>query len=149
MPETANAFTERVSLPIRVTTIVNPSFGSFHSGGTGGEISVDTEGNRRATGDILLLNSGNSVSPAVFEIRCQAFTMVHLLGEAYFTLHGSNGVALRARIVSTNPAFPLIAPENAAEGFLVNAGLTLEIPAGQTLEAGSYNGSLHATWFTE
>ena len=137
------------TVPVQVVTLRHPSFGSFHCGNGGGSITVGTDGNRSTQGDLIAMNSGVAVSPAVFEVRCTPYTMVHLFRDAFFVLKSNDGSEVRAFIVSTDPEFPLVAPAAAAGGFTVTASVRLELEAGQTLAPGPYNGALQTTWVTE
>ncbi len=137
------------SLSVDVMILRNPSFGSFYSGNGGGSILIELDGTRTAEGDIVLMNSGNSVSPAVFEVKCAPFSMIQLFRESYFILRGSDGNVVRAKIVSTNPSFPFVSPANAAQGFTVTASVQLELEPGQTLAPGAYTGGFQTSWITE
>lgn len=145
----AVAVEEHSPLPVQVFTLRHPSFGSFATGTGGGSIEVDLEGQRSATGDIVLLNSGNTVAPAVFEVKCSPYTSVHLFSNAQFTLRNADGSTVNAYIVETSPEFPLVAPDNAAEGFTVTAAVKLVLGPGQVLSPGGYSGQLQMTWISE
>jgi spore coat protein U-like protein len=47
-----------VIVPIAITKAADLSFGKFASGATGGSITVQTDGSRAGTGDVLLTNGG-------------------------------------------------------------------------------------------
>ncbi|MBL0316161.1 MAG: DUF4402 domain-containing protein [Flavobacteriales bacterium] len=134
---------------VDVITLRSPSFGSFYCGVGGGKIIVHQDGTRTAEGDVILMNSGGAVAPALFEVRCEPFMMLQLFSDQYFTLHGEDGQELRAKIISTDPSFPLVAPGNSKQGITVAASVCLEINSGQTLSPGNYNGIFQLNWITE
>jgi hypothetical protein len=137
------------STPVDVFMLRHPSFGSFYCGGNGGSITIELDGTSHAEGDIVLMNAGVAVAPAVFEIRCSPFTMIQLFRDSYFMMRSNEGSVLRARIVDTNPSFPFVSPANAAQGFTVIASVRLELEPGQTLSPGAYTGAFQTTWVTE
>jgi len=137
------------STPVDVFMLRHPSFGSFYCGGNGGSITIELDGTCSAEGDIVLMNAGVAVAPAVFEIKCTPFTMIQLFRDSYFMMRSNEGSVLRARIVATNPAFPFVSPANAAQGFTVTASVRLELEPGQTLSPGAYTGAFQTTWITE
>lgn len=137
------------STPVDVFMLRHPSFGSFYCGSNGGSITIELDGTSHAEGDIVIMNAGVAVAPAVFEIRCAPFTMIQLFRDSYFMMRSNEGSVLRARIVSTNPTFPLVSPANAAQGFTVTASVRLELEPGQTLSPGAYTGVFQTTWVTE
>lgn len=134
---------------VEVLTIRHPSFGSFHCGAAGGSITIAADGSRYADGDVILLNSGTAVSPAVFELRCEPFRMIQLFRDAYFLLRNANGNTIRAQIIATDPPFPLVSPANAASGFSIVASVRLELEPGSTASPGQFSGTLHTTFIAE
>lgn len=140
---------EHSPLPVQVFTLRHPSFGSFATGAAGGSIEVDLDGQRSANGDVVLLNSGSAVAPAVFEVKCSPYTSVHLFSNAQFVLRNNDGSTLNAYIVETSPEFPLVAPDHAASGFTVTAAVKLVLGPGQLLSPGGYTGQLQMTWISE
>lgn len=134
---------------VEVLTLRHPSFGSFHCGAAGGSITIATDGSRYADGDVILLNSGTAVSPAVFELRCEPFRMIQLFRDAYFLLRNANGTTIRAQIIATDPTFPLVSPANAASGFSIVASVRLELEPGSTASPGQFLGTLHTTFIAE
>jgi spore coat protein U-like protein len=51
-----------VIVPIAITKAADLSFGKFASGATGGSITVQTDGSRAGTGDVLLTNGGTNTA---------------------------------------------------------------------------------------
>jgi hypothetical protein len=134
---------------VEVITLRSPSFGSFYCGMGGGKIIVHQDGTRTAEGDIILMNSGGAIAPALFEVRCEPYLMLQLFSDQYFLLHGQDGQELRAKIISTDPTFPFAAPGDSKQGITVSASVCLEIDTGQTLSPGNYNGTFQLNWITE
>lgn len=137
------------SSPVDVYMLRQPSFGSFYCGSNGGSITIELDGTCTAEGDIVLMNVGVTTAPAVFEVRCAPFTMIQFFRDSYFMMRGNDGSTLKARIASTNPAFPFVSPANAAQGFTVTASVRLELEPGQTLSPGAYTGMFQTTWVSE
>jgi hypothetical protein len=137
------------SLAVDVVTLRHPSFGSFYCGSGGGSITIETDGTRTAEGDVILMSSGMATAPAVFEVRCEPYTMVQMFRDEEFFLRGSNGDLLRVTILSTVPAFPVTTPSNSGQGFTVTASVRLNLDPGQTLSSGTYVGMFQTTWVTE
>jgi hypothetical protein len=93
-------------LPNRSVTVVATqaiNFGTFcleTIASTGGSIQLDWQGNRSATGQVVLLNS-DSYYPAIFEIQlCQGRNVIITYAPTT-TLIGSNGGALTLQIGPT------------------------------------------------
>ena len=76
---------------VRATQAIH--FGSFCiTGGSGGTITVDPNGIRSSTGDILLLNIPPFAQPAIFEIKLNQKPTVCINFEPpYIPLYGSSG----------------------------------------------------------
>lgn len=137
------------AIPVNVLTLRHPSFGSFHVGPRGGRIVVHADGQRTAEGDVILLNSGSTVGPLIFEVRCTPFSFLHLVLDDAVVLVGEDGSTLRARILETQPPLPSVAPAGADGGFVVSASISLTIPPGQMLSAGGYTGTFVSSWLVE
>lgn len=134
---------------VHVLTLRSPAFGSFYCGAGGGKIIVHEDGTRTSEGDVILMNSGVSIAPALFEVSCDPDIMIQLVSDGYFKLYAQDGYELKAKILSTDPAFPCVSPINARQGFVVTASVCLEIDAGQPISPGNYNGSFQLNWISE
>jgi hypothetical protein len=54
--------------PIQITTFQNLSFGAIIQGNSGGTVTIDPQGSRSVTGDVILANLGYSYYPAIFKV---------------------------------------------------------------------------------
>jgi hypothetical protein len=142
------AFYQNVSaqeLPPRPITISvtaqTLSFGAFCHGPSGGTITINTVGNRSATGDIVLLNLGYSFSVAVFEVVANPGTLISILEGTDVSLAGSNSGSMTLHIGSTNPASPFITTNMPPTPTLLYVGGTLTVSNSTSNPAGIYNGN--------
>lgn len=137
------AFAQPV-LPQRSITL-NPtqplSFGSFCDSGNGGTISVDWQGIRTTTGDIIALPSSEGM-PAIFDIKlCQGRNII-ITYPVTSTLINSTGNALTLDIGPTEKGVSgavFSTEENCNFITILRVGATLHIPPNTIL--GDYTGS--------
>ena len=61
-----------VKAQINTYSIQGFDFGTFYQGSNGGTIDISTEGLRTASGDIILMNTWQPSSQAIFEITAPA-----------------------------------------------------------------------------
>jgi len=148
-----NSFSQPV-LPQRSITVTATqpiNFGSFCvTGGNGGTVTVGYDGNRTATGDIVLLPMEPSAQPAIFEVSlCQGRNVV-ITYDATTNLTGSDGGSLELDIgptekgpngtsFATNSDCNFITP--------MRVGGTLHIPG--TAIPGTYSGYFSITFNQE
>jgi hypothetical protein len=91
-------------LPSRTVTVHSTqalNFGSFclvNNGSSGGSVTVDWQGNRTATGQVMLLNSGPAPQAAIFEINLCQGRLVVITYPASTTLTGSYGGSVKLNI---------------------------------------------------
>ncbi len=137
------------SITVTATQAIN--FGAFcleNAGSSGGTVSVDWQGNRSSTGQIILLNS-LTWQPAIFEIQlCQGRNVI-ITYPATTTLTGSNGGSLTLSIGPTEKG-------DNGTSFAVNTDCNFTTPlrVGGTLTVGNnsanpggyYTGSFSITF---
>ena len=63
-------------ISVHVSPMQGLQFGAFFQASTGGTITVDPNGTRSSTGDVVLANLGFMYSPAIFEVETQAGTLI-------------------------------------------------------------------------
>jgi hypothetical protein len=132
--------------PINVTVTTNLSFGAFYHGAVGGTITVNPNGSRLATGDVVLLILGYPFSAAVYRITGPPGTMVSLLNGPDVFLTGSRGGSLRLHIGSSDPASPFFTIPGP---LLLNVGGTLTVRNTGLNPPGSYSGTFDITFVQE
>lgn len=136
--------------PIPIKVEVNTSqflnFGSFTTGLNGGTVTVDYDGNRTQTGDIFLLNLGESPSPALFDVTANPGTIIQVLTPENIELTGTNGgtVFLTINSLSTGNTFITTTQPPAVNPVFV--GGTLRIDNQASAPPGRYNGTFTLTF---
>lgn len=122
--------------PVTITVFQNINFGAFAVSGSGGTITVSSEGERSATGGVVLI--GSDYHAGLFRVEAPTGSYLNLASGVPATLNGSCGGQMNVELNDTYPAFPFnsIAPFH---DFQFGATLTVG-PAGET-PPGAYNGS--------
>lgn len=145
-------------LPARSVT-VNASqpinFGTFcltTLGGSGGTITVDWQGNRTSTGDIVLLSNAPVAQPAVFDIQLCQGRNVMITYSAIANLNGSNGGSLTLDIGPTEKggngsSFPV--DNNCDFITQLRVGGTLTVSGYSANPGGNYSGNFSITFTQE
>jgi hypothetical protein len=132
--------------PIVVTVTQDLGFGAFYHGAAGGTVTVNPDGSRSASGDVVLLALGYTFSPATYRIVGNPGTVVSLLNGPDVLLSGSNGGSLSLHIGDSDPASPLVLTPGLN---ILNVGGILTV--GNTLAnpPGSYTGTFDITFVQE
>jgi hypothetical protein len=122
--------------PMVVTTYQNLSFGAIILGNSGGTVTVDPEGSRSYTGDVILANMGHSYYPAIFEVDALPGSLITIdLGGPVVLSYG--GYSMTMLLNSTLPHSPFInTKSNNTEvriGGKLTVGSSLSNPAGDYL----------------
>jgi len=149
----SNSFSQPV-LPQRSITVAATqpiNFGSFCvTGGNGGTVTVGYDGNRTATGDIVLLSMEPAAQPAIFEVSlCQGRNVI-ITFDATTTLTGSDGGSLELDIGPTEKGLNGASfATNSDCNFItpMRVGGTLHIPGSAI--AGTYSGYFNITFNQE
>jgi hypothetical protein len=143
----------QVQPPRPLSVYVNPAqalnFGAFYQGTSGGSIIISPTGSRSATGDVVLVNLGFTVSPALFEVEGLPGTIVSILNGPDVTLHGSNGGSMTLHVGSTSPSSPFIINTNPPSRTVVNVGGTLTVGTPALNPPGSYSGTFDITFMEQ
>jgi hypothetical protein len=132
--------------PINVTVNQDLGFGAFYHGAVGGDVTVNPDGSRSATGDVVLLTLGYPFSAAEYRIVGRPGTVVSLLNGPDVLLPGSNGGSLNLHIGSSDPASPFILTPGP---FLVNVGGTLTVGNPLANPPGDFSGTFDITFVQE
>lgn len=142
-------------LPSRTVTVnctQTLNFGSFclvNNGSSGGTVTVDWQGNRTSTGQVMLLNSGPSPQAAIFEINLCQGRLVVITYPSETILAGSNGGSVKLLIGPTEKGISGSAFQvNTDCSFItqLRVGGTLIINSNTANPGGDYSGSFSLTF---
>lgn len=135
--------------PMQVSTYQHLSFGAFINGNNGGTVSVDPQGNRSVTGDIIPVFLENQFHPAIFEVEANAGVVISILNGPDITLTGSNGGSLLLHLGSSLPLSPFINSTRPPFRTQIMIGGTITV--GNTLAnpPGDYTGQFFVTFVQE
>jgi len=128
------------------------NFGSFclvNNGSSGGSVTVDWQGNRTATGQVMLLNSGASPQAAIFEINLCQGRLVTINYPATTSLTGSNGGSVKLNIGPTEKGVSgSVFQVNTDCSFItqLRVGGTLTISNNTANPGGDYSGNFSITF---
>jgi len=151
---TGSAFSQP-TLPSRTVTVHSTqalNFGSFclvNNGSSGGSVTVDWQGNRTATGQVMLLNSGASPQAAIFEINLCKGRLVSINYPATTSLTGSNGGSVKLNIGPTEKGVSgSVFQVNTDCSFItqLRVGGTLTISNNTANPGGDYSGNFSITF---
>lgn len=132
--------------PVNVTVQQDLGFGAFYHGVTGGEVTVNPDGSRLATGDIVLLTMGYPYSPAQYRITGTPGTVISLLYGPDVLLPGSNGGSLNFQIGNSDPPSPFVLT---AGPLLLYLGGTITVGNPGSNPPGNYSGTFDITFVQE
>jgi hypothetical protein len=133
---------------LQVFAVQQLSFGSFHTGSSGGTVEVDANGFRSATGTVVL--AGGTAHQAIFDVRLIPGRLVHIqLGpQAQLLRVGGPGMMTmdigptdRGANFVTTGGHPFINP--------VHVGGTLNVSDINANPPGEYEGSFTVTFIQE
>jgi hypothetical protein len=142
-------------LPSRTVTVHSTqaiNFGSFclvNNGSSGGTVTVDWQGNRTATGQVMLLNSGPAPQAAIFEINLCQGRLVVINYPISTILTGSNGGSVKLNIGPTEKGVSGTAFQvNTDCSFItqLRVGGTLIIGSNTANPGGDYSGNFSITF---
>ena len=122
-----------------VTTVQNLTFGAFTRGSNAGTVTVSSQGERSATGSVILLNLGESYGPALFDVTAPAGTIISITNSPDVSLKGSNGGTMNLHLESPSPAPPFIADPSGTTR--IRIGGTLSVGDATVSPPGSYTGT--------
>jgi hypothetical protein len=142
-------------LPSRTVTVHSTqaiNFGSFclvNNGSSGGTVTVDWQGNRTATGQVMLLNSGPAPQAAIFEINLCPGRLVVISYPATTSLSGNHGGSVQLNIGPTEKGISGTTFQvNTDCSFItqLRVGGTLVIGSNTANPAGDYSGNFSITF---
>jgi len=137
-------------IPIKVYAYPQElNFGTFYQGSVGGSVIIYPNGVRAVTGDVVDVNIGFPISPAIFEIEAATGTMISILNGPDVLLTGSNGGSMTLHLGSSSPASPFISTMSPPLRTTVNIGATLQVGVPLANPPGSYSGSFSIIFMQE
>lgn len=137
-------------IPLTITpTAQTMSFGAFTMGAAGGTITINPDGSRGSSGDVILLNLSYSYTPALFELLANPGTMVTLLLGAPSTLTGSGGGTMSLQLATTLPLTPYVMSTTPPTTTLMYVGGVLTVQNIGLNPAGTYTGTYNITFVQE
>lgn len=128
-----------------ITTTQFLNFGAFTIGNGRGSISVDHQGTRSSSGDVFLLNMGEPVSPALFEIKAKPGTILNIIAQNDIYLRGENGGRARLQLDSFSPGEMFISSVLPPHANSLYVGGTLFLESSSGNPAGLYSGTFTVT----
>lgn len=135
--------------PIHATLVQNMAFGAFSQGAAGGTVTINTDGSRTATGDVVLLNLGYTFNAATFRITANQGTVVSIILGADVTLPGSGGGSMTLHLNGTNPASPFVITVNPPTYTTIDISGTLTVGNQAASPPGDYSGTFDITFMQE
>jgi hypothetical protein len=114
------------------------------SGSSGGTVSVDYNGSRTATGNIVLLNLGNSFHQAIFEFKLCPGRLVTINYSPTVTLNGSGSGNILLHIGPTNRGVngTSFTSNSGCDNInLISVGGTIDVGSMSSNPPGLYTGS--------
>lgn len=133
--------------PINVTwTGQNLSFGAFYIVAVGGSVTINSDGSRAFSGDVVLLGLGIPFSTALYRITGHRGTVVSLLNGPDVFLNGSGGGSMRLHIGASNPVSPFVL---SGPPLMLNVGGTLTVGNSGSNPPGNYSGTFDMTFVQE
>ncbi|WP_035696154.1 DUF4402 domain-containing protein [Christiangramia portivictoriae] len=138
-----------IPINVEVNTAQFLNFGSFAVDNGVGTVTVDSDGTRTWTGDVKLLNTGTTVSPALFDVYANPGTLVNIMHDSQFTLNGTSGQTLTLEINSYSTGKTFITTAASEIPNPVYVGGTLNIGPLSANGAGNYSGFFTLTFIQE
>ncbi|NVO03312.1 MAG: DUF4402 domain-containing protein [Bacteroidetes bacterium] len=109
--------------------------------GTGGTVTVDYQGNRSSTGDVMLISSTPTSQPAIFDIKlCQGRNVI-ITYSPTITLTGSNGGSMIMNLGPTE-----YGPTGTSFPVNVDCDFITQMRMGGTLNVGNYGSNPEGTY---
>lgn len=144
-------------LPQRTATVMATQamhFGDITivSGSSGGTVTIDQNGMRSATGNVILLNLGNFPRQAIFEFKLCPGRLVSINFPPFINLTGQNGGTIRLDLGPTNygpSGSTFISNKGCDDIHLIHVGGTIEVNNISANPGGLYTGSFNITFIQE
>lgn len=134
---------------VRATQVLNFGDMTILSGSSGGTVTVDYNGVRTATGSVVLLNLGNPVQQAIFEVKICPGRLVNVTFPSTTVLNGSNGGSMLLHLGPTNiggSGSTFISNKGCDDLHFIRVGGTIDVGAMGANPAGLYSGTFNLTF---
>lgn len=132
--------------PLQVRTFQNLSFGAIIQGNSGGTVTIDPQGSRSTTGDVVLTYQSHSYYPAIFEVDAIPGSIINIdFGSPTVLSMGSWSMSMQ--INSSVPHSPFI--NTKSTNTEVRIGGTLTIGNNLANPAGDYLGFFTITFIQQ
>ena len=134
---------------VKATQALNIGDITILSGSSGGTVSVDHNGIRSSTGSVIMLNMGNMVQPAIFEVKICPGRMINVTFPTTTTLYGNNGGSMVLHIGHTSiggSGSTFISNKGCDDIHLIRVGGTLDVGSIGSNPAGLYSGTFTLTF---
>jgi hypothetical protein len=138
-----------IPINVEVSTAQFLNFGSFAVGSSVGSVTVDSYGTRSFTGDVILLNTGATVSPALFDVYANPGTLINIAHASSFTLLGTSGQTIELNIDDYSTGKTFITTMNSSLPNPVYIGGTLNLGPISANGPGAYSGTFSITFIQE
>lgn len=125
------------------------SFGAFYHGAVGGTITINSDGSRTSSGDVVPLGLGYVYSTALYEIVANPGTVISLLNGPDVNLVGSNGGTLSLHIGDSDLGSSFVTTAPYPVPTELNVGGTLSVGNSIANPPGSYSGTFDITFIQE
>jgi hypothetical protein len=134
-----------------VVNVIPPglTFGAFTLGIAGGSVIIDPDGNRSATGDVILLSFGYSFSSALFELIANPGTVISIVNGPDATLTGDGGGTMTLKSGLSDPASPFVMNTVPPAATQLKIGGTLMVDDLGSNPAGNYTGTFDIIFIQE
>jgi len=135
--------------PLQVSLYQNLNFGAVIQGTIGGQITIDPQGFRTVSGDIIPVNLGYTYYPAIFNLEAIPGSLITIVNGPDITLTGSNGGTLLMKIGLSIPNSPFVATQTPPFRNDVRIGGILFISNSAANPAGNYIGTFSVTFIQQ
>lgn len=125
------------------------SFGSFVVGQAGGTIRITEDDERIVEGNIILLNQGSEVMPAIFAVEAPLGATVHIQLGPDVMLKGSNGGEGILRMHYPGNGSSFISTVSPPDRNYISIPVSLILQGGMQSYPGNYSGTMSITVLEE
>jgi len=138
-----------IPVQVQVNTARFLNFGSFTTGNSVGTVTVTSDGLRSSTGDVVELNMGQPVSPALFDVTANPGTILTINSPANIILTGTGGGSILLNIDSYSTGQTFITTASPPFTTPVYVGGTLSVGNLSANPPGQYDGTFTLTFIQQ